>query len=487
MGNCALNLPSEQGYGYKPQNIVSKQTIHDSYHDLKEDSGESTEYKHVMITDTNTLDITSNTPNPSHSNLEPNIRIIQSDEVQPSNNLEVAYDECIKQISRSPSNASTDTEDEELYPSHALVIDNGTGMIKAGFAGSSVPQSIFASVIGRPKQKHMMLGMRHKDVYVGDEAQLKRGILSLKYPITHGVVTSWDDMERIWHHTLYNELHVDPEQHAILLTETPLNPKSNRQKMTECMFETFQVPAMYVAAGAILSLYASGRTTGIALDSGDGVTHIVPVYEGYSLPHAVQSLHIAGKDLSEYLITLCTERGYSFTTSGQREIARDIKEKVAYVAQDYEHELLRCSNSEDTMRIYELPDGNEIRIASERFRCAEAMFKPYLMGKESKGIHDLIYDAIHKCDIDIRRDLYNNVVLSGGNTMFEGLKERLMNELKSIAPSSVSVNIVAPTDRKYSVWIGGSILSSLTSFDECWITNDEYDECGSTIVHRKCF
>ncbi|KAK7268579.1 hypothetical protein RIF29_21280 [Crotalaria pallida] len=340
-----------------------------------------------------------------------------------------------------------------------LVFDNGTGIFKCGFAGEDAPSAVFPTVVGH----HRYNGRK----YVADrEAVSRSGIQTLKRPIEHGIVRDWDDMETIWHHAFYNELQVKPEEHPVLLTEPPFNPLANREKMTQIMFETFATPLMSVSMTPILSLYSCGRSTGIVIDSGDGVTCTVPIEEGHVHKHAIRRLNLGGLELTDYLISLLTERGYSFTTSGDREIVRDMKEKLTYIALDLEQELDIANSSSVVEKSYQLPDDQVVTLGDERFRCPEILFDPSIIGKESPAIHEITYYSIMKCGLNIRKDLFNNIILSGGSTMFPGMVDRMTSEISALAPKTMTVNVVAPPDRKSSVWIGGSILASLSSFTQ---------------------
>ena len=367
-----------------------------------------------------------------------------------------------------------------------LVIDNGTGFTKNGFAGEDQPRSVFPTIIGYPKYQIIMTDVEHyvREYYIGEEAINLRGVLKLVYPVEHGQVQDWDAMERIWHYTFYNDLRVNPNEHPILLTEPPLNKNQNKEKMAELMFDTFNVPAMYISMQAILSLYASGRTTGIVVDSGDGVTHIVPVYEGFAISHAIHRSDIGGRDITDYLRRLLRQRGYSLSSSAEREIVRDIKERLCYVALDPEKELKLAEKVSGMEKTYTLPDGETLTIGAERFMAPELLFNPGAIGSEENPLDELIYRSIQNCDVDLRRDLYSNIVLSGGSTMFPGLKERLHKELTELVPETMEVKIIAPPERRYSVWIGGSILSSLKTFAKLWVTKKEYREIGPTSVYR---
>jgi actin-related protein len=269
-----------------------------------------------------------------------------------------------------------------------VIIDNGSGMVKAGFAGEEGPRAVFPSIVGRPKNASTMHGVTQKNEYIGDEAMQKKGVLNLTYPIDHGIVSSWEDMEKVWHHTFYNELRVAPEEiTGCILTEAPRNPKANREKMVTIMFETFQVKNVYVAIQAVMSLYAAGRTTGLVCDSGDGVTHTVPVFEGFSIPHAVQKMEIAGRLLTQYMQKLMLEVGESMTSSAELEIVRDIKEKLCFVTPNYEQGMTDCQSSSSEDKSYTMPDKRVITVpGTVRMSCPELLFKPELNGKTCQSI-----------------------------------------------------------------------------------------------------
>ena len=293
----------------------------------------------------------------------------------------------------------------------------------------------------------VMIGMGINDTYVGKEAQSKRGILQMKFPIERGIPTNWDDMEKIWHHTFYNELRIAPEEHPFLMTEVCWNPKANREKMTQIMFETFNVPAFYLYPQSTLSIYASGLTTGLSFIAGDGVTYSVPVYEGFTLTDTVTHLDFSGRDLTDYLTKLLSEKGHSFTTA-ELDLVNDMKEKHCYVALDFEKELKK---PETEIKVsYELPDGQIITLGNERFRATEPFFQPLMLNPGLSLPNSILY-SVFKNDSFLHQNLFSCIVLSGGSTMFNGLSQRIEKEMRNIISSKFK--IISPPERKFSTWV----------------------------------
>ena len=369
----------------------------------------------------------------------------------------------------------------------ALVVDHGSCLCKAGFAGEEAPCAVVPTIVGTHTHPPPCSQGWIPNFYAGDEAMSKRGVLNLTYPISRGSIVNWEKMERIWQHTFYNELRIDPSEHPILLTEPPLNPKASRERMAQVMFEAFDFPAVYVSTKAVLALYASGRESGALLQSGDGVTYAVPIFEGYVIPRAIVRLNLAGQEVTEYLMKLLAEGGYSLNTTAEREVVMDIKAKVCYVALDFDSEMANAAKSSALNQSYTLPDDNVIVLNKERFLCAEILFKPSLIGFGVAGLHQCMFESIMKCDVGIHQQLFGNIVISGGNTMFNGLADRLSKEMIWLVAGKRSVKVIAPPERRFSAWVGGSILSSLPTFKPMWITREEYDESGPAIVHAKCF
>eukprot|EP00397_Hematodinium_sp_SG-2012_P025903 GEMP01027101.1.p1 GENE.GEMP01027101.1~~GEMP01027101.1.p1 ORF type:complete len:386 (+),score=72.44 GEMP01027101.1:80-1237(+) len=376
----------------------------------------------------------------------------------------------------------------EVIANQTLVIDNGSGYMKAGFAGGDKPKSYFPNYVGRPRPhvKRVMVGSDEGEYFLGKRAQELRGVLTLKYPMAHGIVEDWLDMETVWHH-VYQEMKVNSEEHPVLLTEAPLNPRKNREKSAEIFFETFNVPALFCSAQAILALYASGRTTGVVLDSGDGVTHAVPVFEGFAMAHSIMRSDVAGRDATDYLMLQLRKAGHIFHTSSEREVVRAMKETACYVAFNPQKEEHQEHEKASIGHPYKLPDGSSITLGAERFRAPEILFRPDLVGLEYPGIHELLVSSINRTDLDIRRTLYSQIVLSGGSTMFQGMGDRLLNEVRKLAPKDIKIRISAPPERQLSTWKGGSILATLATFKKMWVSKEEYEEEGFSVVHRKTF
>jgi len=384
---------------------------------------------------------------------------------------------------------------------NVAICDNGTGFVKCGFAGTNFPEAIFPSMVGRPIMRYETDTIENvvlKDIMVGTEAAKLRSFLQITYPLENGIVRNWNDIFYIWDYTFNEKLHIKPDECKILLTEPPMNPKQNREKMVEAMFEKYNFKSVYIAIQAVLVLYAQGLLTGVVCDSGDGVTHVVPVYEGFSFPHLTRRLDVAGRDITRYLIKLLLLRGYAFNRTADFETVRQIKEKLCYVGHDLEFERKLALETTVLIDSFTLPDGRVIKMGRERFEAPEALFKPHLIDVESGGMSDMIFDVIQAADIDLRAEFYKHIVLSGGSSMYPGLPSRLEKDIKDLYLQKVLNNnqellkkfqlrIEDPPRRKHMVFLGGAVLGDIMKDKESfWMNISEWKEIGSKVL-AKCF
>jgi len=334
---------------------------------------------------------------------------------------------------------------------------------------------------------------------VGDVADKVRNMLQITYPLDNGVVRNFEDLCYVWDYTFSEKLKVDPKKSKIMLTEAPMNPKENRKKMVEIMFEKYGFMSAYIAIQAVLVLYAQGLLTGVVCDSGDGVTHVVPVYEGFSMPNLIRRLNVAGRDVTRYLIKLLLLRGYAFNRTADFETVRQIKEKLCYVGYDLELEKRLALETTVLVESYTLPDGRIIRCGAERFEAPECLFKPSAVDVESMGMGELIFDTINKADVDLRAEFYQHIVLSGGSTMYPGLPSRLEKEIRELYGVRVAkgkkeqidkfkCRIEDPPRRKHMVFLGGAVLADIMKDKQAfWMNLNEYKEGGADKVLKKCY
>lgn len=389
-----------------------------------------------------------------------------------------------------------------------VVIDNGTGYVKCGLSGQGFPSHLIPTLVGRPILRSYQLAgpvlddetkaitkFKLESIVLAERASENRKYLDISYPVDNGVIRQWDDMTSLWRYAFDQKLSIDPKNSRVLLTEPASNPKSNRKKMVEIMLEQFECAGVHISVQAVLTLYAQGLTSGLVVDSGEGVTNIIPVSDGFVLSHLSRRIDIAGRDVTNRLIHLLSHRGYSLNKNADMEHARQIKDKFAYVAMNLDTEKKLSRETTALIENILLQDGRIIKIGSERYEAPEILFKPHLIGSESDGLHEIIFDTIQKSAIDIRPKLYKNIVLSGGTTMLPGFSTRLNQELRDLYLEHIlkgekdrmltacNIKVEDSPRRNVLVWIGGSVLADLMKDnDSFWISKKDWEEDGA-----RCF
>jgi actin-related protein 3 len=403
----------------------------------------------------------------------------------------------------------------------AVVIDNGTGYTKMGYAGNCEPQYIIPTIIatqegkGAQKAATQKKGVEDLDFFIGDEALAFQKTYDLFYPVRHGQIDNWTHMEYFWEHCIFKYLRCEPEDHFFLLTEPPLNAPENREYTAEIMFETFNVPGLYIAVQAVLALAASWTSknvkertlTGTVIDSGDGVTHVIPVAEGYVIGSSIKHIPLAGRDITAFVQQLMRERSEPIPPEQSMEVAKRVKETYSYVCPDIVKEFAKYDQEQSKwIRQYEglhsvTKKPFTADVGYERFLGPEIFFNPEIFSSDFlTPLPKVVDDTIQTCPIDVRRGLYKNIVLSGGSTMFKDFGKRLARDIKrsvdyrikrseelsggKIKAVPLEVNVISHHMQRYAVWFGGSMLASTPEFYNVCHTKQQYDEIGPSICRH---
>ena len=378
----------------------------------------------------------------------------------------------------------------------SIIIDNGTSTIKAGFSDDDMPRVVIPTVLGKPFSNTGGVPEEEEedineqiDIFVGEEALNKGGTLQLSRPISKGEIKDFSTMELIWKHIFYNELLTETKTHSVIVTEAPFAPSDNKRQMAEVLFDKLGVESLYIINTSSLALYANGKTTGTVVDIGYQTTSFVPIYEGFVLNHAVTKVDTGGKDLTDYFCHIIGLRDDNdkFVNEGQKSMINELKEKICEVAEDYDSQVKKCLDSKKE-EVYTLPDGSKVKIAQEKYQCPELLFQPQFFQRDHYGLHEQTFKSIKRCDDDIEKDLFQNVILCGGSSLFLKIRKKFEKELQSLAPTGKTVKVIAPPERKYSAWLGGAILSSMKKFKAAmFVSKKEYNENGYGIINDKFF
>lgn len=368
-----------------------------------------------------------------------------------------------------------------------IVIDNGSWTTKAGFNGENAPRVVVPTLLGQSKKGLFNLIEENSKSYIGRDVIANSSYLDIHRPIKNGIIDA-EKMEKIWSHIFTNELKVKPEAHNVFLTESIHNSNKEREKIAEIMFEKFSIFNIHIEPQQVMSLYSTTKTSGLIIESGEGSTEIVPIYEGYIIPQGIRSSPIAGEFITNNILESIREKLKKLNVGNPIEQSRKIKEQFSEVSLDDELTRNFETLTVNDRNIFTLPDGNVINISNEKFLAPEVIFRPEINSLDCSSLQQLVHDSINSVDIHLKKDFISNIVLGGGNTMIKNFSERLKKELQGMFPNNKDqIKINAQKERLYSSWIGASVVCSISNFQQMWVSKNDWEEIGSSVIHKKYF